>query len=1107
MDPVKRPLALVPLAVLVGCGGGAPPPPKPVELAVLAATSVPASWAAAQWDYHPPAPENFRAYVRSPDGGCVLVADGGQRWSTTPARRGGPSDAALGPCPGLAQASSALAPEDLVAVIHRAASSWAFVGESGAVYEVSDPLAPLTRAIAPPEPLRKVTGAGGNLVAVAREGGLYAYADETGWVAAPKLPLPVLDVALAEGGAGLALALPEALFATRDGGRTWAPALAPKTVGASRLGRLSDGSLVAEGLYESLVWEPARGGGLVPRAVPLEVPPEPTVDSGRAPSASATLFGRAHLDEDRYAEIVRAEQEVAPWVLYRGRLEGRLTALPLQGVDDCQAISFGMRGKHVVLVCSAYENDELVGRVMGSVDRGEHFTPWGTFPFAESDSVEVAVAPDGTALVVGLCKSADTRAPGCVLLLRNEWGKHTPIAARVAGVRGLPVAPTFSVDGRSAYVLGRRTKDEQPALFVSHDGGESFAERALEAPTGTSDPNRLDDGLELPLAEGASIQATEDGSLGVTLSSADPAVHLVLDEDGRLVRVASPPVDGAVMAGFGRRLVAVGPRDKATEMARGFGLDVPPEGWVLGVWESQDGGASWTSVSAPLALHREYYEGVPGLVCAAGGCLVGETVARVGWGGAPESARTSLLPPSSEAVRVERALSPIQCELEPTSKWTRIEHVYGRDPLPTEDDAMRGRAVWSVVTYDRATGVVATTAALLPESGDGPARIQTRTLLGRPPAGSHPATRVSLQMEGYAAVRMPEAPKGPSERWGGGSARIEIAWENWMDGTSGRRVLDGNTTRGSLDASLLRTGLVSVSPSAIFVQAHVGSPLVHFLDAAKGVDRFDYPLWPAAGLRGDVSLRSDDAAYADQTQLAVGFVEEDNERAKVLLLAARPAGAATRDWPVSAMAMAPSGADLPGIIDWTYAGARLGVTAFFADPERGRAWAYFTPFRGTGTFGPAEPLPTHLDLPPEPRGCTASERATTARTEAPLFLDGRRDALFPGLVREVRVVETGSAKDPKATTPLLALRSASAVLHGTPSAPCVAAFHAEGREGASGPVAVATISGDFREAWLFRKVLGAAPASGSEADAEADATLEVRPMKCRFDGPRVAPRP
>jgi hypothetical protein len=148
-------------------------------------------------------------------------------------------------------------------------------------------------------------------------------------------------------------------------------------------------------------------------------------------------------------------------------------------------------------------------------------------------------------------------------------------------------------------------------------------------------------------------------------------------------------------------------------------------------------------------------------------------------------------------------------------------------------------------------------------------------------------------------------------------------------------------------------------------------------------------------------------------------------------------------------------------------------------------------------------LPTHLDLPPEPRGCSASERATTARTEAPLFLDGQREALFPGLVRQVRVVETGAAKDAKAT-PWLALRSASAVLHGTPAAPCVAAFHAEGREGESGPVTVATISGDFREAWLFRKVLGAPAAGSSEAETEADTTLEVRPMKCRYDGPRPA---
>ncbi len=1098
------------VAAQTNCGAPATVAPKAVDVPVPAVVEVLPSWTAAHWDYHPAAPETFRAYVRNADGSCVLVADGGQRWTTAAVRKGdAASDAA--PCTGGAQASGSLAPEDLVAVVRRSSSAWAFVSAKGVLYEASDPLAAFNRATPPPEPLRKVVGTAGNLAAVARSGALFYWEDEIGWKPAAPTPQPVYDVLLGDGGAGLALAFPEALFATQDGGRSWAPLTLPKTVGAARLGRLAEGPLAAEGLYESLVWDPARTPDLSARAVPIAPQPEPAVRASRAASATAVFYERARIDDERYFEVTRPEEEPGPWVLLRGRIEGRLLPLPIEKSEDCQSLSFGVRGEHLVAVCGTYENDDMVARVLRSKDRGSTWKTEGSYVFADVDAVDVALAPDGSALLTGVCKKRDEKGGACLLLLRQELGKPLEISPRVPPMRSGPTAPAFSLDGRSAYLLGRRIKDERPAIYVSHDGGETFVERVLEAPSASAripTQAELDQGFgseegsgaELPLGDGASIQPTDEGVIGVTLSVVDPAEHLLVDEDGRVVGRATPPTPEALVAGFGRRLMALGPRDTASEMARGFGLDVPSEAWVLTVWESLDGGTTWTPIPGSVPLAREYYDGTSSLACGAGGCVFGETVSRVGWGAQSEPPRLDFARPAAGPKGRDPVFAtPIVCELGATSKWSRIEHVYGEN-LPTEDDAMRGQSVWSVLTEDRATGETKAVAAMLPEGGTGPARVVTKVLLGRKNKAVPTLTKVSPQMEGYAAVRMPAPSQKPGEAWGKGTPRIEIAWENFMDGTAGRRALNGALTRGNVEDAYLRTGLVSVSPASIFVQPHVGSPRVFWLDQAKIQDEFSYPLWPTGGLRGEVYLRSDDAVFIDKTQVAVGFVDQDNDAgAKVVLLAARPPGAMGRDWPVSATAMAPDSADVFATIDWTYAGARLGVTAFMADPELGNARAFFSPFQGVGTFGPAEPLPTQLDLPATPKGCSSKQRASTARFEAPVFASGS-SVLFAGTRHPVIIHEASTSKDPAAVAaPTLLLTSAS-VLHGTPADPCVAGYHAVGLLGT--PLA-AILPGDLAEAWLFRK--GPVVAASAGSDDGPNTSIEYRPMTCHFDASAKVP--
>ena len=111
----------------------------------------------------------------------------------------------------------------------RADGSWLFVGESGALFEAADALAPFTRTVPAPEPLAKVAGAGAVVLATTLEGRLLRWERPRRGGAGPALGgARVFDVAVGEAGKALALAFPEALFTSEDGGATWAPTGAPR---------------------------------------------------------------------------------------------------------------------------------------------------------------------------------------------------------------------------------------------------------------------------------------------------------------------------------------------------------------------------------------------------------------------------------------------------------------------------------------------------------------------------------------------------------------------------------------------------------------------------------------------------------------------------------------------------------------------------------------------------------------------------------------------------------------------------------------------------------------------------------------------------------------
>jgi hypothetical protein len=1132
--PIRRapasPLALIAAvtAVGVGCGGSPAPKARSQEAQVAIPEPSASSFASpARWHYHPSAPEQALAHLRLEGGGCVITAEGGQRWTVVPARGSAPGSkrgragAAGEPatCAGQAQAASSLSVEDLVGIIRRGSSEWVFVGESGTLYETGSPLAPFTRSVPALEPLAKVAGSGSSMLAATLDGRLLRWGDVGGWQRATSMTARVFDVAVVEGGRALALALPEALFASDDGGATWTPSTR-KTIGAHRVGVLPSGELAAEGILESVTWDPRRTPAFSTSNEPLaEKVVDIEADVSASPSAAAVMYRRAVIDGDRYYEIDHRSDAEEGFSIARGRIGGPLDVIPVPDSVDCGSMKLGASGKQVVVACVRAAGDAIVARVRRSEDAGSSWSVPLLLETPDTDAISIAVAPGGSVLITGVCKQAEASAsckPTAPLLLRPEGRRLSASSVEVAGLGGPALLTAFSVDGRSAYLLGLREKDERLALFVSHDGGESFAQRPLEREgaagprDGEKEAERADADDEeeeggRPARESydvndeSSLLPGEDGTVGMVLVGNGGITYVTTDEDGRVLRAARPPADEVLMAGYGQRLIALKPADEGS-----------PDG--IRVWESLDSGGTWVDIPGTRALDRDFFRSSPALACGGGGCLLGDTVARVGWNGQAEARPDT--PPEVEPRRVPRVRTPIVCELGPTSRWTRVENVYGAGE-PDLDEVMRGRSAWSMLTWDQKSGAVSAVTATLPESGDGPAAVASRPLFGRAQNPSQTALDLSHQMEGYAAARVRFAtdPKG-EVKLGAPMRGVEVAWENFLDGTSGRVTVPD---AGPFELGDVKTNrplaydpaLLSVSLQGIFVRPHspsARSGLTFFLEPGGKASRFDYPGWPNRGLGNKNLTFRDDAVVAGGQTLAVGMERVDGPFS-ALLLASRAAGG----WTTTAAAVAPRpGAhpDLLSLTDWAYTGREIGVTALVADPKGGRAWATFQAFRGDGTLGPAAELGTPFDLADPPRPCKLADRASSTRFEAPLTVRG--EVAFAGTRHPVLVTDlgaSGSPRSPLAPRSSFAMLTWGAVVHGPPSSPCVAAWDAASFSAPGSPQVTAVLSGDLAHAWLFR--LGSAeppaprpgaPPSPAAPRPQTDLKIvEHRPMTCRFD--------
>jgi len=1090
---------------MVGCGGGEPPPPaRPQPVATATVEPTPTAFISpAKWSFHPPNSIGATAAQRLADGSCLAMTVEQLRiraakWEQSPTGNV--------ICSGPWTSADDLTPETIVGMVERKGSSWLFVGFTGNLYEAEGPLTPFQRLIPAQKKFTKVAGSGKTIVAVAADGQLLRLDERLSWQPIPLPGVHAFDVSVSDDGGALVLGLPEKLFASTDG-QTFSEVASGVTVGAQMIGVTDTGLLAAQGVTGTLVWNPkntpaitSTKDSVVPHSVVLDL------EHVLMPSATSVVAGRAVLDGDRYIEAVRSDDESGIWWLAKGTFEGPLKKETLPGTESCSGMGVGARGRFVTLVCrKSDDSGNQVALIRTSSDGGTKFGEWSRFTASDDDLVRVAVANDGTTLVTGVCitrpgVSGCVGSPPMLLQVNSNNGTFTSTLAAAPPIMGLPISPAFSADGKSAYFLARRAKDERLALFVSHDGGRAFAERSLASRASADSAGGSDEGGGREPSEESFdpsdltiVRPSDDGTIGIVLTTSRGLSYLTTDDDGRVLGMTQAPVEQAMMGGYGRRVIALGSTVESEQSS-------PPP---LKAWESDDGGLNWNEISTTGALARELTGNSTTAACSNAGCLVGDMITRVGWQGQTDPP-SLVSPPAPEMQKVKAVRTPLVCTLDPKTPWKRTDHVWTGPP--TTSAIARGRALWSMLSFDPTNNSVTTTVAQWPERGEGPARVTTRTMLGPTPKGADFAFDISRQVEGYVVSRI-RVPEGG--RTGVPMRNVEVAWENFFDGTSKQTTIPdaGLIMEADIkpvdDLRFFDPAFVSVTSGGVFIRPHAretNDRRLFFLDAKGKRTSPEFPLWKdvVSQLTPNVHF---DMAMVEGKPMSIATIERGHGEGPIpMTTVMTPAMDGTVSKPsIATSLLAPALEDHERLFsqDWTYRGpAEVGVVGLSSEPLAGRAKALFFPFKADGVFAKPIELPTPFDLPTTPRPCKADERRTTPRLAA--YGTGERDVMFPGTRHPVLVTEVPKDKLPVGDP--MVLLTWGAVLHGTKESPCVAAWEAYG-VGASTLLAV--ISGDPSQGFLFRRVENVSVPPERDSDRPSirrvNMMFEHRPMSCRFD--------
>ncbi|MEI9935718.1 MAG: hypothetical protein WDO69_00705 [Pseudomonadota bacterium] len=1037
--------------VALACGSEPNKPAVPARNSLLSSAPLSVNYASpASFRYHPTRQAPVQAEHRLNDGRVLLAGKRGERWLLDPVTHSLASGANL-------------APEDLIAILDADSGFW-FVGESGTSYEAKDPLGRFVRSSAPLEPLVRVSAARHSIVGIPADHSLSRSTDgAASFSRVGPAEVSFADVELGSDGSGLALAIPEAIWLTRDEGASWS-LLPGKTHGAFALSRDRQGHVRVDtvfGPYRFADGPPRLEAGLDPTSIqdlPANAPP-------RGPDAAALADGRAIVLGTRYLEVAAPPGRPSDYELWQGPFDGKLEVSALPLLKDCRAARLTGFDRYLELAClrGSSETGSVPIAFFRSEDHGRHFDAEPFTSFGTQAGFRFALGASGTLIATGLCGAPSAGCSTGGMFVRRETPRDMPPAKRRPSDPTLPRAKfelfaaatptlaesalglTFSLNGRVAYAIGRRSKTGALATFVSHDGGKNFEVHDLDLVRADSDDEDQYWEHTQSSVRLESFAAAEDGSLSVVLADRHGRALIVADEQGRLLSGSKPPDERALVAAVGMRAFALSANSRKT-------------------WESLDGGVTWQSLSRfPLALCAADSECEVKLQCVPAGCVIGNEISRIGWAGQSEDEANALPPPGRESspLTERKVRTPIACALDDAA-WQTLP---GVRELPNSRDAALGKSSFVALSSDPTHAA----AAMIHGFGGARPHLQTVSLLkpiGRP---SEYAYLVLDQVEGAAALRY-RLPEDPAKD--GHLRNIELGWDNALSGQVGRaRLADGGPVAPAdyqLGEAVQRADpdLLSIGEGGLYLRLHHTAGDVQdawFFDGRTST-RIPPVKWPIAeNVRGRTEM-----ARTEDTHVPLMLFGRGTAVAR-----ARRVGA---DWEFDAETIAlpdPSAFGQSLVSNVAYLGNASGLYVQAQTGEGARASAAYHAFRAKGdVMGPRVPVPTQASLSDRPGRCSESVLATTPRIDAS-FLPGTR---HPLLITD--------NSDP----PRLFL-SAGAVLYGTPENACATALDAD--ELAIDNAALRRerallLLEDLEHSWLFRSI----PDSNA---------VQYRTMKCHFE--------
>jgi hypothetical protein len=816
------------VASAVACGPSATPA-KGLAGPAAGAGSKPVATAPARWIFHPSRTTGLRARLDL-SSGTLYGGDGGERWLD---KRDGSAPIA----------ANTLVAEP-IAALAKHGSGIAIVGRSGAIHLAPEPLAPVVAKRAPPAGVRAVAAGRQAILAIVERGLLRTTDAGSTWtpVELQGRVSALADLAIGDGGLGLALGAPQKVWVTTDDGATWAP-LATPGIGARRLVLDVNGDLVLEGLEASALLRTSP-----PRLERIARAPRTDAHELSATNRSVLGFaraiarGRGAFVDARYLEALPEPEDPRRWRVAFGPIGEPFSPRRVAELDGCENVWTGGDARSLWLACDDHrgagpvldEDEEApppklgklarpsdlraVIKLFRSDDEGKTWRTDGVLASRRAENGRIWIAPDRSLIVDGGCKRA-----------RGECWEGPPVVrpdgqaafAKVSLPRKIGTVSQLAF-GRGGVAFGLGRAPGGPLMLLSsRNFGKDFS--AIGLPTVTSaDPKQPP--LSPARAEPVSISVDERG--------AAIAVAQIGGEFVVYVASAGGPVQGRVVPHRADLVAAAAGRILSWERhGRAF--------------ESADAGATWIPVAAPAFPDLGPNERVG--ACTAIGCLIADRATRLGWGGPAVASDTKLAP-------AEPAASALACTAvgPPKSLGTLLA-------IPGAYEAELGNdRRWLAIKHDPANGKVS---VLVAKQG-----LETRevTLFG--PAARDTATAVMPQVEGAAAIRFGFRREAVRDKKStpaivaGQKVDVDVAWYVAGSDKIHRATVRGVGPLDPLDVASISSGgpaavnvsLLSIAHGGIHVRPFATRPEVplYFVKEGGGVERLAWPELPAKDAGG-----------------------------------------------------------------------------------------------------------------------------------------------------------------------------------------------------------------------------------------------------------------